>query len=106
MPDDAAAPAANAAGTGEPKLIDDLVAGWLGGAVGILASNPFEVLVHCEPRHMLPLNARTDIHPASTIVFLTMVPATHPSTAESAHANGCTSKYIRRYPVNITSRRW
>ncbi|KAK9900343.1 mitochondrial carrier [Cystobasidium minutum MCA 4210] len=28
----------------EPGIVDDLIAGWIGGAVGILASNPLEVL--------------------------------------------------------------
>lgn len=28
----------------EPSIVDDLIAGWIGGAVGILASNPLEVL--------------------------------------------------------------
>lgn len=50
MPDSAAGeePAA-------PQLVDDLVAGWLGGAVGILASNPFEVLVHQATLHIVPM---------------------------------------------------
>ncbi|KAL7008830.1 hypothetical protein EMMF5_001576 [Cystobasidiomycetes sp. EMM_F5] len=39
-----AEPAAVVIRHNEPELLDDIVAGWFGGALGILASNPLEVL--------------------------------------------------------------
>ncbi|KAH8928175.1 mitochondrial carrier [Atractiella rhizophila] len=60
-----------------PELRNDLIAGWLGGALGILLSNPFEVL----KVRLQTLQTLNPSHPPSTRVG---APSTHPRPRPSS----------------------
>ena len=83
----------------EPALVDDLIAGWLGGAIGILASNPFEVLVRARPSLALA-------YPCLPLAtgWLSRATVTSPSCSESPHADGRASRRAPRYPEHTARR--